>query len=95
MPTYEYKCNDCGLRFEEFQSISAKPLTTCPGCGGKVQRLIGAGNGILFKGSGFYITDYRNAGYKKDKEKETKPATKTSSSSTSKKATSETVSNVT
>ena len=65
MPTYEYECSKCENRFEKFQSISAKPLTKCPSCGGKVKRLIGTGAGLLFKGSGFYITDYRSDGYKK------------------------------
>ena len=67
MPTYEYECQKCGHQFEEFQSITAEPLKTCPqkGCRGKVKRLISAGGGLLFKGSGFYITDYRSEGYKK------------------------------
>ncbi|AFN75104.1 regulatory protein, FmdB family [Melioribacter roseus P3M-2] len=59
MPTYEYKCNDCGYLFEEFQKISDEPLSTCPKCGGAVKRLIGAGAGPIFKGSGFYHTDYK------------------------------------
>ena len=67
MPTYEYECQKCGSRFEQFQSITAEPLTTCPdeACSGSVKRLISAGGGLLFKGSGFYITDYRSEGYKK------------------------------
>lgn len=69
MPTYDYVCDECGNRFEEFQSITAEPLKTCPKCKGKVRRLIGTGNGFLFKGSGFYITDYRSEGYKRDKNK--------------------------
>src|SRR5947207_23749 len=65
MPTYEYKCNACGHRFEKFQSMSSAPIKKCPVCGkNKVQRLIGTGAGLIFKGSGFYITDYRDAGYK-------------------------------
>src|SRR6185436_18965371 len=65
MPTYEYKCNACGHRFEKFQAMSAAPIKKCPSCGkSKVQRLIGTGAGLIFKGSGFYITDYRDAGYK-------------------------------
>lgn len=59
MPTYEYKCTKCNHKFEEFQSIKANPLEKCPKCGGKVKRLIGGGSGIIFKGSGFYATDYR------------------------------------
>jgi putative FmdB family regulatory protein len=65
MPTYDYECSDCGHAFEEFQSISADPVSVCPKCGGSVQRLIGTGAGVLFKGSGFYQTDYRSAEYKK------------------------------
>ena len=65
MPTYDYECSDCGHRFEEFHSMSANPVSVCPKCGGKVQRLIGSGAGVLFKGSGFYQTDYRSAEYKK------------------------------
>jgi len=64
MPTYEYLCRDCGNRFDAFQSIMAAPLTECPKCGGKVRRLIGGGNGLIFKGSGFYITDYKGNGKK-------------------------------
>lgn len=79
MPTYEYACSKCGLQFEKFQSIAEKPLATCPKeiCRqkkwgrGKVKRLIGAGAGLLFKGSGFYITDYRSEGYKQAAKKET------------------------
>lgn len=65
MPTYEYECSGCGARVEEFQQITDKPLRKCPQCGAlKLRRLIGAGAGILFKGSGFYITDYRSKEYK-------------------------------
>ena len=67
MPTYEYRCDACGHELEEFQSMSAKPLRKCPKCGKrKLTRLIGIGAGIIFKGSGFYETDYRSEGYKKD-----------------------------
>ena len=59
MPTYEYECQDCGKAFELFQNITASPIRRCPECKGKVKRLIGAGSGIIFKGSGFYATDYR------------------------------------
>jgi len=58
MPTYEYECEKTGKRFEKFQRISAKALTKCPECGGPVRRLLGTGGGIIFKGSGFYATDY-------------------------------------
>src|ERR1700733_9979189 len=64
MPTYEYKCDACGFRFERFQPITAKPIRKCPHCGkSKVKRLISAGGGMIFKGSGFYITDYRDSKY--------------------------------
>jgi putative FmdB family regulatory protein len=59
MPTYEYKCDECGYRFEKFQRMTEARLTECPECQGAVRRLIGAGAGIIFKGSGFYCTDYR------------------------------------
>src|SRR5438093_13403520 len=65
MPTYEYKCSACGHSFEKFQSMSAAPIRRCPKCHkNQVRRLIGTGAGLIFKGSGFYITDYRDASYK-------------------------------
>ena len=65
MPTYEYKCDACGNEFEKFQSITAAPIKKCPACGkNKVKRLLGTGAGLIFKGSGFYITDYRSESYK-------------------------------
>ena len=67
MPTYEYECQKCGHRFDEFQSMTAKPLVRCPKCKGKLKRLIGAGAGFLFKGSGFYTTDYRSSNYQEKK----------------------------
>src|SRR5688500_6652623 len=64
MPTYEYKCDACGVEFERFQSIMAAPIKRCPECGkAKVRRLISTGGGMIFKGSGFYITDYRDKAY--------------------------------
>ena len=76
MPTYDYVCEDCDYEFELFQSIKARPIRKCPKCGElSVQRLIGAGAGILFKGSGFYETDYRSDSYKKAAESETKTTT--------------------
>ena len=66
MPTYDYECSACGHKFEVYQSITENPLKACPKCKKrKVRRLIGTGAGLLFKGSGFYITDYRSDGYKK------------------------------
>ncbi|MEJ5340945.1 MAG: zinc ribbon domain-containing protein [Thermogutta sp.] len=66
MPTYEYVCDACEHTFEEFQSITAEPLRKCPACGkNKLRRVIGPGGAILFKGSGFYCTDYRSESYKK------------------------------
>lgn len=62
MPTYEYECEACGHRFERFQQMSARPVRKCPECGGRVRRLIGSGAAIIFKGPGFYATDYRNVG---------------------------------
>ena len=70
MPTYEYQCRKCRKRHEAFQSITAKPLTTCPACGGRLERLLGSGSGFLFKGSGFYTTDYRSKGYTDAKKKD-------------------------
>jgi putative FmdB family regulatory protein len=66
MPTYEYLCGACGHTFEEFQSIKEAPKKMCPACKKpKLRRLLGAGAGVIFKGSGFYQTDYRSEGYKK------------------------------
>lgn len=66
MPTYEYECTSCGHAFEAFQSMKDPHLTDCPqaGCSGPVRRKIGRGAGIIFKGSGFYQTDYRSESYK-------------------------------
>jgi putative FmdB family regulatory protein len=76
MPTYEYICESCGCEFEQFQSITAKPIRKCPKCGkASVKRLIGVGAGVIFKGPGFYQTDYRTESYKKAAESE-KNATK-------------------
>ncbi len=65
MPTYEYRCAECGSEFDKFGRMSDPPVTECPNCGAEAQRKISAGAGLLFKGSGFYITDYRGEGYKK------------------------------
>ncbi len=75
MPTYDYECKACGHAFEKFQSIKAPATRKCPECSKmKVKRLIGTGAGIIFKGSGFYQTDYRSEAYKKAAEND-KPAT--------------------
>ena len=99
MPTYEYACLKCGHEFEKFQSMSGAPLKTCPEelCGmkkwgkGKVKKTIGAGAGLIFKGSGFYITDYRSenykAGAKKDAPASSSGDAKSSSSGESKSTT--------
>ncbi|HIF40698.1 MAG TPA: zinc ribbon domain-containing protein [Planctomycetes bacterium] len=77
MPTYDYRCRACGHELEMFQSMSEGPKRKCPECGTlKLQRLIGTGAGILFKGSGFYETDYRSASYEKDKAADKPPADK-------------------
>lgn len=76
MPTYEYRCGACEHQFEQFQSITAKPLRKCPACGkSALERLIGTGGGVIFRGSGFYETDYRSESYKKAAEAETKSST--------------------
>lgn len=90
MPTYEYVCDKCGHEFEKFQPMAAKPLATCLEeiCGrkkwgrGKVKRKLSGGAGLIFKGSGFYITDYRSEGYKQAAKKDSeaaKPAASTDS----------------
>ncbi len=84
MPTYEYACDACGHEFEEFQSMTAKRLKKCPECGKpKLQRLIGTGAAVIFKGSGFYETDYRSDSYHKDAKADTKSTESNSSSSDS------------
>jgi len=83
MPTYEYECKKCGI-FEKFQSITAEPIKKCPKCGGPVKRLISAGAGVIFKGAGFYATDYRSESYKRDAKKE-EGLSKTSEIKTSEK----------
>ncbi len=70
MPTYEYECAKCGHRFELFQSMTEPPRKRCPRCRGAVRRLVGLGAGMIFKGSGFYSTDYRSDSYKQQKKKE-------------------------
>lgn len=86
MPTYQYLCDECGHEFEEFQSMTDDAIDTCPKCQGAPRRLITGGAGLLFKGSGFYITDYRSAKYKADKSKDSSSSTSSSSSSDSSKS---------
>lgn len=81
MPHYDYECSNCGQVFEVFQQISAAPLTQCPKCKGSVRRLIGSGCGLIFKGSGFYITDYKrnnqkNSSSEKDNKKNSSDSSK-------------------
>jgi putative FmdB family regulatory protein len=94
MPTYEYECEKCGKNFEVFQSMKDKAFETCPQTScpmdewgqGKVRRLIGTGSGLIFKGSGFYITDYRSEGYKKAAQSDSSAPAKTESKTESKTA---------
>lgn len=89
MPTYDYVCDKCGHQFEKFQSMKDAALTTClkEACGqkrwgkGKVRRLMGMGAGLIFKGSGFYITDYRSENYKQGAKTDTAPVASASSES--------------
>jgi putative FmdB family regulatory protein len=85
MPTYEYECGNCGHRFEKFSRITEASVAKCPQCHGPAERLISGGAGLLFKGSGFYITDYRSDSYKKAESKE-KGGTGSASSSSDKPA---------
>ena len=75
MPTYEYQCDACDHRFELFQPITSNPIRKCPKCGRlKVRRLISGGGAIIFKGSGFYATDYRSDSYRQAAKKDSAPA---------------------
>ena len=74
MPTYEYECRECSNQFEVFQRMTEEHLKTCPKCKGKVRRLVGTGAGVIYKGAGFYTTEYRSESYKK-REKEDKVTT--------------------
>src|SRR6266851_2191132 len=86
MPTYEYQCDACNHNFDEFQSMNDKPLKKCPQCGkSKLRRVYGGGASFLFKGSGFYQTDYRSESYKagaKADQESAKPADKTGTNGT-------------
>lgn len=81
MPTYEYKCLSCGQNFEAFQKMSEAPLDACIECKGSVRRVVSGGTGLIFKGSGFYITDYNK---KNSDKKSTKTSTKPAKSNKSK-----------
>ena len=85
MPTYDYICENCGYEFEQFQAIKARPIRKCPKCGRKeLKRLIGSGSGVIFKGSGFYETDYRSESYKKGEKSEKSNTTKKKTTTESK-----------
>ncbi len=94
MPTYEYLCEKCGQTFEAFQSMKDEPFKSCPRAlcrqkewgSGKVKRLLGTGAGLIFKGSGFYATDYRSPGYKESAKKESSGSAVASAASGEKKA---------
>jgi putative FmdB family regulatory protein len=77
MPTYDYMCTGCGHNFDHFQSITSPPLKKCPSCEkNSLKRLIGSGSGIIFKGSGFYQTDYRSESYRQAQDKDKKSTQK-------------------
>jgi len=88
MPTYEYECQKCGNIFDEFQSITAPPVAVCPkeGCGGEAKRRFSPGAGFIFKGSGFYCTDYRSESYKKSAKADSTSTTTPSSGASSKES---------
>jgi putative FmdB family regulatory protein len=84
MPTYDYECSACGHKFEYYQSITSKPIRKCPACAkNTVKRLIGTGAGIIFKGSGFYQTDYRSDSYKAGAKADSQTSSTTAKSSDS------------
>ncbi len=91
MPTYEYRCKSCGYEFEELESMAAEPLVICPKCAKpSLKRLMSSGAGLLFKGSGFYLTDYKKSntsGAPSSKKPETKPDSKTESKPSTDKTT--------
>jgi len=68
MPTYEYKCPKCGTQFETIRKMTSKAVARCPKCGAVAERQLSTGTGLVFKGSGFYITDYKRAGEKREKD---------------------------
>ena len=88
MPTYDYKCTKCDHGFELFQSMSEEPAKKCPECGGLVRRLVSGGKGLIFKGSGFYLTDYvKNKDTKKESKKNNGVEKKKTKSDSTKKNT--------
>lgn len=89
MPTYWYRCQTCSHEFEEFQKISDPALRECPKCGGVIMRVITGGAGMIFKGSGFYITDHRKESYKKAASADSGPSTSSSPSESKPKPSSE------
>ncbi|NNF06421.1 MAG: zinc ribbon domain-containing protein [Candidatus Eisenbacteria bacterium] len=90
MPTYDYECPKCGHEFEKFQSMNDKPLKTCPECKSRrLKRLIGTGAGIIFKGSGFYETDYRSSEYKEAQKSEKRDGADTKEKTDKKEKTSD------
>ena len=82
MPTYEYECLSCGIHFDAFQKMSDLPLDKCINCKGSVRRIVSGGSGLIFKGSGFYITDYAKGNGKKS----TVPSSKSPKESTAAKS---------
>ncbi len=88
MPTYEYECTKCSHLFEKFQSMRDEPLKRCPKCGCKVKRLLGTGAGIIFKGQGFYQTDYRSSSYQSAAKADVSPPPSSSTSTSSSSSTS-------
>lgn len=86
MPTYEYECTQCEYKFEQFQNIKDKPLKKCPRCSGMLKRLVGSGAGVIFRGSGFYQTDYRSHSYKQSEKKEKSACSSETKSDDKKKA---------
>ena len=89
MPTYEYECMKCGHRFEKLQGMKEKPLKKCPQCGGRIKRLIGTGVSVIFKGNGFYHTDYKMKVQKKEDIKKDKKENKKEEKKEEKKGTGE------
>lgn len=85
MPTYDYKCLKCGHVFEEFHKIKENPLVKCPKCHGKAEKKISLNSGLIFKGSGFYLTDYKRKKSDTDSTKDSKPKPKEKDSSKSTK----------